>query len=393
MPCALALFLAPPVFSADIGAGLAVALVLGIAIGASVVWLVASRSIEAASNRRLETLTEGLEVGVVLFDASGNAEFANRRARALLDCGNLEVLHARSQEPAVREAIRAAAESLRPETVDLVVAAEPGSRPVRIDLRPAGGGRAWALLRDRRALEALESDLRLAAHARGMARVLGAAAHEVRAPLNAMVLNLELLTTLFDPSAGADAPANVAESQRYVGIISSELKRLHELLEVLLTHMPAVKDAPEDFDLREPVQELVGLIAPYCRRHRVHVRMSLPECPVRLVGSRSVVAQTLSILAIDALEAMPAGGNLNVSLEVQGPWARLSVADSREKARAELPENFLALHDLIHESNTEIGLHAARSAVLSHGGQLRVKPDPIQGSRFEIELPIARHEG
>jgi signal transduction histidine kinase len=374
---------------AGLPAGLVMGLLLGVVIGAAVAFGLGARAGSSHARRQLESLSEGLEAGVVLFTAGGEAEFANRRAQKLLGCADLASFRAAARDPGLRDAVDLASRGGTTGRIEL----ESGPRAVQFELRPAGGGRVWALVRDRRALDSLESDLRLAAHTRGVARILGAAAHEVRGPLNAMVLNLELLAALFDPSNADPAPANLADSQRYVGIISTELKRLHELLEVLLTHMPSGKDVPGHFDLREPIRELARLIEPYCRRHRVHVNLSLPERPVCLEGSRSAVGQTLSILAIDALEAMPGGGTLDLSLESNGHRAKLVVVDSRETARAELPEHFLALHALIHESNTEIGLYAARSAVASHGGELRVKPSPTRGSRFEIDLPIATQEG
>src|SRR4030095_2656404 len=92
------------------------------------------------------------------------------------------------------------------------------------------------LLRERMALDALETDLLLASQLRALSRVYRAVTHELKAPLNAMVLNLDRLQVALRRGEGA---AEAEKTQGYVDVLREELERLDRSLLGLLAHTTA----------------------------------------------------------------------------------------------------------------------------------------------------------
>jgi len=126
------------------------------------------------------------------------------------------------------------------------------------------GGATLVLLSDPAALAGAAEALVQAQHLRTLTRISPAVAHDLRAPINAMVFNLEILKETVAAGKGAE-PAGRERQLRYVGVLRDELARLHRELEIFLSQTSGRGDQTETLDLREPVAELVALLVPPAR--------------------------------------------------------------------------------------------------------------------------------
>jgi signal transduction histidine kinase len=358
--------------------------------------LTALRERGSQALRRLGSLMQVMDVGVILLTPEGELEFANQRARELLGAGNAGAWEAPWQE------LRA---MLLPRLAKCPQN-ESGGSDIEVELRAAGranrlrleiyrreeeGGEYILLVKSRETLEALESELRLAIQMRGFARFYMAFAHDLKAPLNAMVMNLELLRQSLRRQDGADDRES-DRSQRYVSVLGSEITRLDRYLQTLLRQAAPPSTAAECFDLCDLIHDLATLLGPQAKQQRVTLDTRLPDDPVPFSGHRDRLKQALLNIAINALEAMPDGGALTLELQQMNGEAHISVTDSGPGIPPELLKEIYRMHFTTKDGGTGIGLYVARSVVDAYGGRIKVHSTSGRGTRFEVTLPVVREE-
>jgi signal transduction histidine kinase len=138
------------------------------------------------------------------------------------------------------------------------------------------------LVKSAESLEALQSELGLAIQMRGLTQFYAAFAHDLKAPLNAMVMTLELLK--MSRQSGADDDAGREKEFKYIGVLNEEIRRLDRQLRALLSHTAPPSQTRSELDLRGVVQDLEGLLAPQAKRQHVALTTQLPVEPVTLIG-------------------------------------------------------------------------------------------------------------
>jgi signal transduction histidine kinase len=258
--------------------------------------------------------------------------------------------------------------------------------------RPGPGGTPFAadpaLDVDDATMRALETDLRLAAHLRGLSRVSLAAAHDIRTPLHTVVLYLELLRNTLGEAPEVDARAR---QERYVDVIGSEILRLEKMMETLLSQTRVSEDTMERFDLSETVGELIAFLDPYCRRTRVHVHLKPKEAPVVVEGNKDSMRHALMHILITAIEALPKEAEMDVDVSAVEDRAFVTLTGA-----AGIPPEILDGSRGIplphHTLGAERGLYAARRVVERHGGSIKVRSGARSAAALEIQLPLAAAE-
>ena len=354
-----------------------------------------------------DELAEVFGPGVVLLASDGSLRFADPRALELLGCEDgfeLERLW-----EGIRPRLESAGLSWNgaggalSATLELPVAADPagaessGSEPRRLlfDLRrdPQSGG--VLLVQDLGNLTGLASDLRLTSQMRSVAQISPAVAHDLRAPINAMVFNLEILKETIASGRAAD-PGSRDKLLRYVNVLREELTRLHRGLEIFLAHISPRGDRFETLDLRELAEELASLLVAPARKQQVRVEPELPPDKVTVEGNRFLLRQALLHLSLAALEGVPKQGILHVSLERHDDRARLRVhgAPGPESPPAEAGSGEEPAPDFnlrVSPQGVLAQLWVARAILAVHGGEARATgpagvsaAGPLQA--YEVEL-------
>lgn len=238
-----------------------------------------------------------------------------------------------------------------------------------------------------------------------LGRLTAGIAHEVKNPLNAMMIHLELLRTKIRAAALAGSREAVvsgpglaevrpgrAESGalEHVEIIESEVRRLDEVVQGFLKFT-----RPEDLRL-QPVrvatvfEEILPVVAPEAQSNGVKVVVECPSSVPSVNGDASMLRQAFLNLAINACQAMPAGGSLRL---VCGPIARDRVQIRFEDTGIGIPpENLSRIFDLYFttkDHGTGIGLSMVYRIVQLHDGEIEVESTPGRGTTFRVVLPCA----
>lgn len=335
--------------------------------------------------QRLAQLGEILDVGVALLNAGHGVDFASERARELLGLDR----DGRDGLPA--ELIEAIDVAWRDKREGVTVEVSPnvtGSRRLRCQAHPLDEDdcAGWLLVvRDASLIRLLEIDLRRAARLRVLSQVYLAVAHDLKAPLNGMVLNLELLRE----SLADGAEIGRDKQRRWVEVLERELSRLRRSLDTLLAQTAPASEEMESFDLRSTIEEIEDLLAPQARRQQVRLVSDLPAEPVRVTGHRDHLKQAMLNVAINGLEVLGEGGTLELALRGDGAAAALAVRDTGPGIPHELVDRIFDMHFTTKDSGTGIGLYVARSVIESEGGELDVADTGPDGTTFMVRLPLA----
>jgi signal transduction histidine kinase len=341
--------------------------------------------------QRMGALIKALDVGVLVLEPEFRLGFANGRAAELLGC----------REPA--DLARRWDDEFLPGLKDVParLAAASGGRRLELERPPSGPAprlklEVYALGEDRcegflalvknaESLDALQSELGLAMQMRGLTRFYAAFAHDLKAPLNAMVMTLELLKLSLQ--SGTDDAGASEKRLKYIGVVNEEIRRLDRQLRTLLSHTAPPTTDPQQLDVRALLQDLEALLAPQAKRQRVTLITRFPDEPVPLVGLADRLKQAMLNILINALEAMPDGGLLDLALERRDGAVLITVRDNGPGIPPELLGAIYDMHFTTKSGGTGVGLYVARSVMQAHGGTINVQSVPHEGTSFILELP------
>jgi signal transduction histidine kinase len=159
-------------------------------------------------------------------------------------------------------------------------------------------------------------------------------------------------------------------------------------MDVLLAQTAPPAEKPERFDLRGVLEEISALLYPQARHQQVELVTELPENSLPVTAYRDQIKQAILNIAINALEVMPEGGKLTLSLELDGSIAQVRITDSGPGIPGELHDRIFDMHFTTKQTGTGIGLYVARSIFEAQGGSVRTESTGPEGTTFALTLPL-----
>ncbi len=212
------------------------------------------------------------------------------------------------------------------------------------------------------------------------------AAHDLRDVLNVIAMNVELLARAAERSTQTSGHLT---AKRSADTVRRELRRLDRQLEVLLSGRMVAQTAPQVVDMTEVVKMLVELIGPRASRQRVTIALTSTGV-LRTHGHPDRLHGAILSLMINALDAMPKGGRLDLVLsQIRG--VQIEVRDTGPGIPGNAAAAIWAPGYTTKTDRAGLGLHVARSVVESHDGTIRYEPNPSGGSCFVVHLASLHH--
>jgi signal transduction histidine kinase len=240
-----------------------------------------------------------------------------------------------------------------------------------------------------------------------LGRLMAGVAHEVKNPLNAMTIHLELLRQKLSRQAvgagAAKAGSHEIESRgarhqgdgppdvnRHVDIIGNEIQRLDQVLNGFLKFARPDELKLQPVQLSAVISDVLTTLTPEAERMHVTVK---PECPPDLPpinADLGMLRQALLNLALNGCQAMPEGGTLRIACR---PASRGRVeVDVEDTGVGIAPENLQKIFDLYFttkEKGSGIGLSMVYRIIQLHAGEVEVQSTPGHGTRFRLVFPQA----
>ena len=243
-----------------------------------------------------------------------------------------------------------------------------------------------ALQREIAERQRLEREAQRAQHFALLGRLAAGVSHEIRNPLSAIFLYVDVLEEeLRQPS-----PESAAELTQALTEIKTQLARLDDLLQdyLSLARVATIEQTPQDLGvaMQAWVQEWQPLAAP----HGVRLGLEGMEHLGPVTFHASTLRRAVLNLVQNAIDAMPQGGLLTLRGQGMATQVQLQVCDTGGGIPAEqIPHIFEPLYTTKQEG-TGLGLYIMQEIVAAHGGKVTVESVVGQGTTFTLTLPRAR---
>jgi len=217
-----------------------------------------------------------------------------------------------------------------------------------------------------------------------IAVLAGGLAHEIKNPLSTIRLNLELLTEDLEES---ESPRD-RRMLKKIESVQRECKNLEGILDDFLKYARVGELELVATDLNEVVRDFIEFYQPEAAAQGVeispHLSGDLP--PVRL--DRALFRQVLMNLALNAQQAMPKGGLLELQTCLKDGRAQLDLIDTGCGMDEQTQSRIFQVFFSTKPSGNGLGLATVKRIVEAHGGRITVASEPHRGTRFTIALPV-----
>jgi PAS domain S-box-containing protein len=212
-----------------------------------------------------------------------------------------------------------------------------------------------------------------------LGRLSAGIAHEVRNPLTGISLLLDELHDRLLANPG---------DQLLIQKALQEIERLEGLVSELLHFSSLPVTRRSKGDIAKVLNDTLFLVKKQCERQNVELLIDLPEGLPHLSVDADQLKQAFLNLLTNALDAMPGGGRLSVSIRAGDENLCISFADTGEGIVAEKTALIFEPFYTTKGEGTGLGLSITHTIIANHGGHIEVKSRPGEGTTFEICLPF-----
>jgi two-component system, NtrC family, sensor histidine kinase HydH len=218
-----------------------------------------------------------------------------------------------------------------------------------------------------------------------VAALAGGLAHEIRNPLSTIGMLLELM---IEELATGESSRDRRLLTR-VQTVQRECSHLEEILNAFLQFARAGELELVEADVNQLVREFIDFYKPEAREHGIEISPHLAsDLPIVRVD-RSLFRQMLLNLILNAQQAMPAGGLIELQTNLEGGRVQLAIIDNGigmdAATRAKMFQAFFSTR----AGGSGLGLPTVRKIVEAHDGSITCESEPGRGTRFLISLPPA----
>jgi len=253
-----------------------------------------------------------------------------------------------------------------------------------LETLPGGANSGSGLLvrlRDPEAQRKIGRELQTADRLAAISRVSSGVAHEVKNPLNAILLHVEV--------ARAKLARGDTELGPQMDIISSEILRLDRVVKTFLDFTRPVELNLALVPLQDLVGEIVDLARPQAAASKIQVNVEQHTDGAEVRVDRDLVKQAVLNVVVNAMQAMPDGGELKFEAKAADDTAEIRISDTGTGIPPELRDKIFRLYFTTRKEGSGIGLAMTFRIVQLHDGTIDFTSEPGKGTTFLIRLPTA----
>src|SRR5579871_3696307 len=240
---------------------------------------------------------------------------------------------------------------------------------------------ALLIMRDTESVQRIGDEIEMSRRLSASSRLTRGVAHEVKNPINAIVLHLQLLRNKLSKQE--------PDTRRHMDIIDSEIHRLDRVVQTLVDFTRPRNIHLEDVDLRRLLDDVAQLAAPEAEQHGVTVdRQRAPEALPAKVDV-DLMKQALLNVVINGVQAMPNGGLLSISAHREENVIIAEVSDQGGGIPPEAQDKIFELYFTTKKDGSGIGLAQTYQILQWHYGSVDFESNEGVGTTFRFHIPMA----
>jgi len=236
-------------------------------------------------------------------------------------------------------------------------------------------------LRDPEATRQIGRRLQMADRLSAISGITSGVAHEVKNPLNAILMHVELARMKL---GRGDYSLDV-----HMDTISREILRLDRVVKTFLDFTRPLELKLGDVEVEEFVEEIVQLARPQAAAAGIQVVVKQEAQGAALRVDRDLLKQAVLNVVVNAIEAMPQGGELRIESGLHEDQAEIRVSDTGPGIPPQLREKIFRLYFTTKKEGSGIGLAMTFRVVQLHDGTIEFSSEPGEGTTFVLRLPTA----
>ena len=353
-----------------------------------------TNEIFSALKDNVEQVMTKLQDGLMLFTRDSRVVLVSASAEKFLGRPRREILGRTAEEifsdgTVLGAVVLPAFQKQRP-LVQYDFEAVDGRRvQVSLDFIQEKGTPIGALLtmRDAESVRRIENEIEISRRLSASGRLTRGVAHEVKNPINAIVLHLQLLQNKLQQ----DDP----DTRRHMDIIGNEIHRLDRVVQILVDFTRPRDLQLEEVDLRKILQDVSLLAAPDAARHGVHIAQELSHDhdhgPLMVRVDSDLMKQAILNLVLNGVQSMTAGGTLTLRARRDDEMILAEVLDQGCGIPPEAQEKIFELYYTTKgdKGGSGIGLAQTYQIMQWHYGSVEFDSIVGAGTTFRLRLPAA----
>jgi signal transduction histidine kinase/type II secretory pathway pseudopilin PulG len=339
----------------------------------------------------MDSVMAGLEDGLLLFTRDARAVMVSPAAEKFLGAPAGHFLGRRVNEifplgHPLHAVLHVEGDELSEIAAETDLDTIAGTRRVSVSVQAIqeNGERMGALvtLRDLDSIESINTQLQVSERLAALGRITAGVAHEVKNPLNSMRLWLENLKESLPPEPDSG-------SQQAVQVLDKEIDRLDAVVKRFLDFTRPMEIRLEATQIADVLKDVAEIAKPQLQKAKIHVAQLLPIDVPEVYVDRALLKQAVLNLVLNAVEAMPSGGQLRLMLSRRGEMAEITVGDTGKGIPLENRQKIFQLFFTTRPGGSGIGLASTFRIVQLHNGSIDFTSEVGRGTTFRIELPLA----
>jgi PAS domain S-box-containing protein len=241
---------------------------------------------------------------------------------------------------------------------------------------------ALLTIRDVESVRRIEDEIELSRRMSASGRITRGVAHEVKNPLNAIVLHLQLLRSKLQ--------AVDPDTRRHIDVIDTELHRLDRVVQILVDFTRPRDLRVEEIDLRHLLDDVIDLAKPEGEKHGVTISADFAAEPLPVKVDGDFMKQAMLNVVINGVQAMPNGGNLRVAVNRDEHGNVITeVCDQGGGIPPEIQDKIFELYFTTKKEGSGIGLAQTYQVMQWHYGSVDFNTVAGKGTTFRLCLPAA----
>jgi len=240
---------------------------------------------------------------------------------------------------------------------------------------------ALVIMRDTESVRRIGDEIEMSRRLSASGRLTRGVAHEVKNPINAIVLHLQLLRN----KLAQQEP----DTQRHMDIIDSEIRRLDRVVQTLVDFTRPRDLHLEETDLRRMLDDVALLAAPDAEQHGVTIEQHMPEERLPVKVDVDLMKQAILNVVLNGVQAMPQGGVLSISAHREDNAIIAAVRDQGSGIPQEVHDKIFELYFTTKKGGSGIGLAQTYQILQWHYGTVDFQSTEGAGTTFRFEIPAA----